>query len=319
MKPVFNVGFSGNKQELERLLEVSYRIDSIYTGGLENIIASGRPQYYSSLSEIEGLVNTAAKKNVTLEITLNSPCGIENTSNHMYWKKIRDYLKKLEKIGVGGVVASHPFIMNEVKASTSMQLTASTICEIQSCRSAIYYENLGADVLVPSMNCNYNIDLLLEMKKVLKNAKLRLMVNEHCLGDCPWRRFHHNHYAHSTDAFDYHLNCKKMYWNNPHLLLTNSVIRPEDLHNYEQVTNEFKIVGRQVPFEALTNVVRAYDTEQYNGNYIDLFDITMAKKYFIDNKYLDQLFINKSRCKCNCYNCKRCREMYSMTQLNKTE
>lgn len=314
MKPVFNVGFSGNKQDLERLLGVGNQIHSVYTGGLEMMIAGGRPQYCSSLNEIEDLVNIASQKKIAFEIALNSPCGIENTTNHIYWKKIRDYLKDLEEIGVSGIIASHPFIMSEVKANTNMQLTASTICEIQSCRSAIYYENLGADVLVPSMNCNYNIDLLLDMKKALKRAKIRLMVNEHCLGDCPWRRFHHNHYAHSSNAFDYHLKCKKVYWNNPYLLLTNSVIRPEDLHHYEQITNDFKIVGRQVPIEALANVVCAYEAEQYDGNYIELFDITMAKKYFIDNQYLDQLFYNKSKCTCKCHNCKKCKEMYSMAQ-----
>ncbi len=319
MKPVFNVGFSGNKQDLERLLGASNRIDSVYTGGLEKMIAGGRPQYCSSLNEIEALVDAASKKKVTLEVALNSPCGIENTTNYIYWKKIRDYLKDLEGIGVGGIIASHPFIMSEVKDSTNMQLTASAICEIQSCRSAVYYENIGADVLVPSMNCNYNIDLLLDMKKVLKRAKIRLMVNEHCLGDCPWRRFHHNHYAHSSNAFDYHLKCKKVYWNNPHLLLTNSVIRPEDLHHYEQITNEFKIVGRQVPTDALANVIRAYDAEQYDGNYIELFDITMAKKYFIDNPSLDQLFYNKSKCKSYCHNCIKCKEMYSMARLKKSK
>lgn len=312
MKPVFNVGFSGNKQDLEWLLETSGRIESVYTGGLDKMIAGGRPQYCSSLKEIEELVRVASDRKVTFEIALNSPCGIENTTNYEYWNMVRNYLKDLEKIGVNGIIASHPFIMSEVKASTNMQLTASTICEIQTCRSAIYYENLGADIIVPSMNCNYRLDLLLDMKKALKRARIRLMVNEHCLGDCPWRRFHHSHYAHSSNAFDYHLKCKKVYWNNPHLLLTNSVIRPEDLHHYNEITNEFKIVGRQVPIEVLTKVVRAYDGEQYDGNYVELFDITMAHKYLIDNQKLGQLFYNKSKCRNYCHNCTKCKKMFQI-------
>lgn len=319
MKPVFSVGFNGNKQDLERLLGASDRITSVYTGGLEHMIAGGRPQYYSSLNEIEALVEEAAKKNVTLEVALNSPCGIENSTDHDYWKKIREYLKALDGIGVSGIIASHPFVMSEVKDSTNMRLTASTICEIQSCRSAIFYENMGADVLIPSMNCNYNMDLLIDIKNALKRAKLRLMVNEHCLGDCPWRRFHHSHYAHSSDSFDYHLKCKREYWNNPYLLITNSVIRPEDLHHYEQITDEFKIVGRQVPIDALVKVVRAYDTEQYDGNYVDLFDITMAKKFYIDNQALDQLYNNKAMCRKRCHNCVKCKDMYSRARLNKSK
>ena len=311
MESLFNVGFSGNKQDLEKLLEASDKIGSVYTGGLADMIAGGRPQYVDSLKQIEELVNTAAKKNVDFEIALNSPCGIENTTNHEYWEKIRAYLKELEKIGVSGIIASHPFIMSEVKDSTNMQLTASTICEIQSCRSALYYENIGADILVPSMNCNFKLDLLRDMKNALKKAKLRIMVNEHCLGDCPWRRFHHNRYAHSQDAFDYHLKCKKQYWKNPHLLLTNTVIRPEDIHHYEEITNEFKIVGRQVPTDVLANVIRAYSQENYDGNYVELFDITLAKKYYVDNKGLDELFDHKSKCRQYCHNCTRCKNLFS--------
>jgi len=316
MKPLFNVGFSGGKENLKRILNASERIKSVYTGGIDKIIAGGRPQYCKNLNEIESLVNIAYQKNISLEITLNSPCGIKDTTDHDYWKKIRRYLKDLEDIGVGGIIASHPFIMSEVKENTNMQLTASTICEIQSCRAAIYYESIGADILVPSMNCNYNIDLLLDMKNALKKAKLRLMVNEHCLGDCPWRRFHHNHYAHSDNAFDYHIKCKKVYWNNPHLLLSNSVIRPEDIHHYLHITNEFKIVGRQVPIFALTNVISAYDAECYEGNYIDLFDITMAKKYYINNKSLNKLYENKVKCKNYCHICNKCKELYEISKIN---
>lgn len=319
MKPVFNVGFSGNKQDLEQLLAAGNQIGSVYTGGLEDMIAGGRPQYCSSLNEIVALVDVAAKKKVTFEVALNSPCGIENTTNHVYWDKIRNYLRDLEGIGVSGIIASHPFIMSEVKANTNMNLTVSTICEIQSCRSAVYYENLGADVLIPSMNCNYNLGLLLHMKEALKKAKIRLMLNEHCLGDCPWRRFHHNHYAHSSDAFDYHLKCKKEYWNNPHLLLTNSVIRPEDIHHYKAITNEFKIIGRQVPIEALVKVIRAYEAECYDGNYIELFDVTMAKKFFINNQSLEQLYDKKSKCMNYCHNCNNCKEMYSHAGLRRTD
>lgn len=314
MKPVFNVGFSGNKQELEQLLETSEQIDSVYlyTGGLDEMIAGERPQYWNILSEIEALVETAAEKNVTIEIALNSPCGIESTTNNKYWDKIRTYLKDLEKIGVAGIIASHPFIMTEVKDSTSMQLIASAICEIQSCRSAVYYENIGADIIVPSINCNYNIDLLLEMKKALKKAKLRIMVNEHCLGDCPWRRFHQNHSAHSKDSFDYHLKCKNHYWKKPHSLLTNTVIRPEDLNHYVEITNEFRIVGRKMPINVLTDVIKAYDAEKYDGNYVNLFDITMAKEYYVDNQSLEGLFNNKSKCRQYCHNCRKCIDMFSM-------
>ena len=314
MKPVFNVGFDGNKKELEQLLEVSKHIGSVYVhiGDLVDMIAGDRSQYCNILNEIHALVETATKKNVALQITLDSPCGIESTTNNLYWEKIRTYLKDLEKIGVDGIIASHPFIMTEIKESTNMQLTASAICDIHSCRSAVNFENIGADFIVPSINCNYNFELLHEMKHALKKAKLQIMVNEHCLGDCLWRRYHQNHNAHSKDSYDYHSKCKNHYGKKPHSLLTNTVIRPEDLYHYEEITNEFEIVGRQLPISVLTDVIKAYDVEKYDGNYVSLFDITLAKEFYLDNQSLEELFNNKSKCSQYCHKCRKCIDMYSM-------
>lgn len=64
MKPVFNVGFDGNKKELEQLLEVSKHIGSVYVhiGDLVDMIAGDRSQYCNILNEIHALVETATKK-----------------------------------------------------------------------------------------------------------------------------------------------------------------------------------------------------------------------------------------------------------------
>lgn len=317
MKAQFTVGFSGNQEDLKQLLEPENQIESVYTGGVANMIAGGRPQYCADLNEIEKLALIANKYSVFFEIAVNAPCGIEDSINKEWWQKIKGYLKDLENIGVQGIIASHPFLMNAVKYETKLRLTASTICEIQTCRSALYYENLGADVIIPSMTCNYQLDLLMDFKKALKKAEIRLMVNEHCLGDCPWRRFHHSHYAHSSYELDYHMRCKKVYWDNPYLFLTNSVIRPEDLHRYMDITNHFKIVGRQLPAENLRDLVNAYAMEKYNGNYIDLFDKTMAKKFYIDNRRLDKLFEYKSSCACSCHTCTFCKDLYQ--KINERE
>lgn len=314
MKENFTVGFSGNTYDLEQLLDASKKINSVYTGGLKNMISGGRPQYISSMKEIEDFVSVAHRYHVNFEIAINAPCGIEDTTNKKWWNEIRDYLKELELLGVTGIIASHPFIISAVKALTHLKVIASTICEIQSCRSALYYEDIGADVIIPSMNCNYNLQLLNEMKNCLKKSSLRLMVNEHCLGDCPWRRFHHSHYAHSNYELDYHIKCKKTYWDNPYLLLTNSVIRPEDLIHYEGIINNFKIVGRQIPIESLTKIVKAYDKNYYDGNYVDLFDIKIAPHFYISNQELNNLFTYKSSCHVHCHKCSLCKELYENTK-----
>ncbi len=306
----FSIGFSGDLQELDRLIHTSDKIQTVYTGGIENIIAGGRPQYSKTYQEIEKAVDLARKHGVGFEIALNAPCGIEDSTNKVWWDMVRKYLKELEHCGVTGIIASHPFIMNAVKSVTQMKLVASTICEIHSSRSALYYERIGADVVVPSMSCNYDLETLKSISRSLQQATLRLMVNEHCLGDCPWRRFHHSHYAHSNEELDYHMKCKKVYWDNPHLLLTNSVIRPEDVERYEGITQNFKIVGRQLPIEVLIDNVKAYDQGYWDGNYVALFDQKMAEKIMIPNERLNTLFALKSSCKTECHQCNACKDLY---------
>jgi collagenase-like PrtC family protease len=105
-------------------------------------------------------------------------------------------------LGLETVTVSHPFLMAEVKRHTSLKLSVSTICEIMNARAAEFYEELGADIIIPSMNINTNVNELRTIKKALKNADIRIMVNEHCLRDCPWRRAHHNHFSLSETESD---------------------------------------------------------------------------------------------------------------------
>lgn len=301
-----SVGYSAGPDDLERLLDASDCLHSVYTGGLAGRIAGGRPQYLSELDTLKESVKLAHEKGVKYEIALNAPCGLEPKSNTAWWQDIRDYLKQLEACGVDDIIASHPFLMKLVKETTGMKVVASTICEINTVRSALYYEEIGADVIIPGMNANYDLKTLEGMRSKLKNAALRIMVNEHCLGDCPWRRFHHNHYAHSNEERDYHFQCKTRFFTKPYLFLTNSFIRPEDLGNYLHITRDFKIVGRLVPLPDLLARVKAYSEGAYEGNSIELVDSGLAKHFYIPNLELDGLFAKKKQCGRLCDDCRYC-------------
>jgi collagenase-like PrtC family protease len=308
MYTFFSVGYSGGIENLEKIIISSNKIKSVYTGGVVNKIAGGRPQYRASLKEITKEAEFANNNGITFEIALNAPCGIEDKSNTDWWKDIIKYLRDLENCGVNGIVASHPFVMEEIKAQTNMKLIVSTICEITNPRSALYYEEMGADIIVPSMNINYNFEQLNCIKKALKRATLRVMVNDHCIGDCPWRRFHYNHYAHSTIRKKEHYTtlCSDLMKKNPFLLLTNSVVRPEDLLKYSEITSDFKIVGRTLSIERLLTIIEAYSKGHYDDNYLVLLDTDLSRSLYINNNYLAELFEHKKNCKNDCDKCGYC-------------
>ncbi|MFC1460887.1 U32 family peptidase [Verrucomicrobiota bacterium] len=310
MNTTFSVGYSGKLDDLKKIIDASDKVKSVYTGGIAGMIAGGRPQYSESLDALSEQIKFAHSKGVSFDVALNAPCGLKDKSDKDWWRSVKEYLKELEARGVDSVTVSHPFLMNLVKSHTEMQITVSTICEIMTARAALYYEELGGDVIVPSMNVNMNPQELRLMSRVLKRARLQIMVNEHCLGDCPWRRFHHSHYSHSNTEIDYHLNCKRLFLHNPYLLLTNNAIRPEDIHRYEDITNDFKIVGRLAPIDDLVLRVKAYAEQSFDGNFVKLSDSMLARSVDIPNKQLDGLIQKKFSCSRICRECRYCEELF---------
>lgn len=314
-KPNLSIGFNGKAGDLRQMIATGANIESVYSGGLRNTIAGGRPQYADNLTEIAECISLAHQNGIHYEIALNAPCGLHDKSDTDWWAQIENYLISLEEVGVDRIIASHPFLISLVKRKTHMEAVASTICEITEARMAKYYEDMGADIIIPSMNVNYRLEKLFEMKHILKNAKIRLMVNEHCLGDCPWRRFHHSHYAHSNNEHDYHANCKRKFMEYPYLCLTNNAIRPEDLINYNKITDNFKIVGRLVSIPCLADRIKAYSSQTYSGNFVYLQDEGLAKFIDVPNRELNDLFDMKSKCKFNCGECTACKTLFEKKVL----
>lgn len=307
----FSIGYNGNIDELQKIIDTDASIESVYTGGVINKINGGRPQYISSLKIIEKQIALAHKKGIKFEIALNAPCGVHGYDDKTWWTSFREYIKDLQDSGIDSLIVSHPFYIKEIKNYTSLSVVLSTINEVATPRSALLYESMGVDIIVPSMNINYNIENLLGIKKSLTKTKLRLMVNESCLGDCPWRRFHHNSYSHSNRELDFHFECKSIISRSPFLILTNNVIRPENLPDYFQVTKNFKIVGRTVPIDLTVERLNAYSSMRYNGNYLRLFDSEFSKIYELANNELEDLYVHKIACDKVCTKCHYCEKKWN--------
>lgn len=319
MEYKLSVGFNGNLELLEKMYEdKENKIGTLYTGGYLKEVASGRYQYSKNEQELEKIVKAVHDKNTRLAITLNSPCNVPPLSEKQWWENIKNYLKDLDSIGVDTVIIAHPFIMSLAKENTNLSVAASIICDVNTPRGALYYENMGADVIVPSSSINYDLNQLKNIKANLKKAKLALLVNEACLGNCPWRRFHQNALSHADRKgydIDYAMNCTNLYEKNPYMMLTNNVVRPEDLKEYEGISDMFKLVGRTTDEETLLKMIHAYSTESYHGNLVEIVDKGFSEFIYLPNNQLDSLFEQKSNCIKNCQNCSKCKNLYK--KINK--
>jgi len=314
MEYKLSVGFNGNLELLDKMFDdKENKIGTLYTGGFLKEVSSGRFQYSDDEKKLEKITKSIHNKDAEVAVTLNSPCNIPPLSEKDWWKKAKEYLKTLDKIGVNTAIIAHPFLMNIAKEYTNLEVVASIICDINSVRGALYYEDMGADIVVPSSSINYDIELLKNIKKNLKRAQIKLLVNEACLGNCPWRKFHQNALAHANKKnydIDYALSCTNLYTQNPHMILTNNVIRPEDLSKYEGISNFFKLVGRTTDDETLLKMIHAYSTENYDGNLLEIVDKGFSKIINLPNKQLDGLFEQKVKCIKNCQNCEKCTKLY---------
>lgn len=314
MEYKLSVGFNGDLDLLEKMYaDKGNKIGTLYTGGYLKEVTSGRYQHSKSEQELERIVEAVHDKNARLAVTLNSPCNVPPLSEKQWWENVKNYLKHLESIGVDTAIIAHPFIMALAKENTNLSVAASIICDVNTSRGALYYEDMGADVIVPSSSINYDLEQLKQIKANLKKAKLALLVNEACLGNCPWRRFHQNALSHADRKgydLDYAMSCTGLYEKNPYMMLTNNVVRPEDLKEYDGISDMFKLVGRTTDEETLLKMIHAYSTESYHGNLVEIVDKGFSEFINLPNDQLDSLFAQKSSCIKNCQNCSKCKTLY---------
>ena len=319
MNYTLSVGFNGDIELLKNTLEeFKNKIETIYTGGYLKEVSSGRFQFSDGKDTLKNIIDIAHSYGTKVAITLNSPCNVRPKDDKKWWDELKKYLIDLETIGVDSVIVAHPFIMEIVKKYTKLELIASIICDVTSVRSALYYESMGADVIVPSSSINYDLELLKDIKNNLKKARIKLLVNEPCLGNCPWRKFHHNAICHAKEKGydkDYAEKCIGIYKKNPYYMLTNNVIRPEDLKKYEGICDYFKLIGRTTDSDSLYKMIKAYSTECYKGNLNDIVDKGFSQTINLPNEKLEDFFDHKSKCLKNCLNCNYCKELYE--KINK--
>lgn len=309
----FCIGYKGRLDHLERIIDASDKVKCVYTGGLSGTVGGGRPQFLNSMRELDKQVEYAHSRGVEFEVALNASGGFRDRWDKAWWDNLAGHLHDLTAGGIDGVIVSHPFLMELAREHTNLRVVVSTICEVATARMALHYERLGGHVIVPSMNVNMNMRDLTLMKESLSEATIRIMVNERCMGDCPYRRFHFDQIApHTTNTgpMDYfYMTCMRMYLREPYLLLANNVIRPEDIHHYRAITDNFKIVGRIGTIEDMVARIEAYSEERFDGNYVQLIISEYTGTLNIPNRELDGLIERKWTCEKVCEECRHCIEL----------
>lgn len=294
-----------------------------YTGDLPQIDLPGLEKY----------IQYSYDKGIDFNYVINATCMSNEELTGDGFRKICTFLKQLETIGVQWITVSLPSLMEIAQyAAPSLNIKASTVCQINSPLKAKFYKDIGAKRIVLDEDIYRRFDILESIRKVY-TGDMEVIVNSICINDCPLKMFHYNSFSHShitDDSCSYYTSrCRSSHTSAENFLKINW-IRPEDIPLY---TNSgihfFKLQGRTNVFTGdPARAVTHYIERHYDGNLIALLELfssyhplTIAD-LTVDNRKLD-CFLQPFKedplfCSKVCSACGYCRS-YAVKSINSAD
>ncbi|MFH1381320.1 MAG: U32 family peptidase [Chloroflexota bacterium] len=258
-------------------------------------------------------------------------------------KEIFKFLDWLKEIRADSVIIANPFLAKLIKEHYTFEVSVSSVACVDSVQKAADWQEMKVASIKLPLVANRNFLLL---RSIIKNttAEVEVMVNQLCLYQCPFERYHTvTTYTDSQAAkrwgkapafLDWcRLNCNLIRWGNPAELIKSPFIRPEDVPLYRRCgVKFFKIVGRNKRMRnRIVTVIKAYQTGKWPGNLLDIvginenpppFEMTQYypasdfEKYFteplyyVDNPklagFINYFIENGQKCSYLCGTCQYC-------------
>lgn len=147
---------AGNLEKLK--VAIMYGADAVFVGGKEFSLRSQASNF--SLEDIQKGVEFAKKYGAHIHVTCNIILHQDNLEG------LKDYLKKLDEIGVTAIIVADPYIMKIAKdMKLGLEVHVSTQLSTLNSQAISFYQNMGMDRVVLGREVTYN-DLKRIMDKV---------------------------------------------------------------------------------------------------------------------------------------------------------
>jgi collagenase-like PrtC family protease len=335
----FSIPYDGKPESLEKIFALqglgSNTVKEVYIAGPQELSAAARIMPKISLDEFTGIVDKIHAAGIRVNMLLNSVCEGSGWYQPEVMTSRINYVRLMhEEHGVETVTIANPIYIKEVKKEIpGIEICASVLAAIDTVQRAIYFREIGADIIIPNSNINRDLDVLKEIK-LQTGAELKLMVNQGCLYECPFERFHAGYVSHKSVEKNgdkgsaemvkiFFQNCSRLANEKREYVFRSPWIRPEDLRKYGEITSGFKIVGRSNPRWEM--ISRAYMQESWDGNLPELMDASVRyfaakNSVYIDNKSLDKydFFEKVTSCGYKCGDCSYCKELAEKLIVSRT-
>ena len=147
---------AGNLEKLK--VAIMYGADAVFVGGKEFSLRSQASNF--SLEDIQEGVEFAKKYGAHIHVTWNIILHQDNLEG------LKDYLKKLDEIGVTAIIVADPYIMKIAKdMKLGLEVHVSTQLSTLNSQAISFYQNMGMDRVVLGREVTYD-DLKRIMDKV---------------------------------------------------------------------------------------------------------------------------------------------------------
>lgn len=317
----------------ERISEVFFAWQDIPTGR-SNIATRHGHTDWTAQRRTEEELRTIKAMGIKLDLLFNGNCYGAYAISEKLANTVISVLEHLEA-EVGGVdiiTTASPAIAHTVKQYfPEIEVRASVNMRIGTVKGMQYMADLFDSFHVMR---DYNRDLQ-HLRRLRAWAdengkKLILLANSGCFRFCSGQTFHDNLVAHESEIcevanlkdFNPYV-CWKMLKDrkNWHMLLENTWIRPEDLHNYEGLFDTVKLATRMHALPGL--VIDAYVKGRYYGNTLDLFEPGFGRAlapWILDNKaFPEDWFARTASCTKDCDSCGYCKAVLEQVLYNTEE
>jgi len=287
---------------LNLLEDFKNHIEALYFPIPDQYMGSGRYMYINRRDryndEIPELIKRCNSLNIKSQLLLNATCvgkfGLEKKN----FLKISNYIKELKNIGLKSVIISNPVYIFEVRKQVKdIEIESSINCYVKTVEHALYLKNLGVDVLTIDRDINRNIPLIKEIKKKT-GLRIRMLVNEGCLRNCPFRGAHFNLISHLKEPFKtktvseqlFERWCIALLSRNPEKIFSIPFIPPNAIKYYTEFVDYFKISTRDSENSLIGLRLKSYINQDFNDNFRSLIDCAGLSPYikYIDYKVLKE-------------------------------
>lgn len=148
--------------DLEKLkIAIIYGADAVYLGGIDFGLRANATNF--TYEELKEGIEFAHKYNKKVYVTVNI------VLHNKELKDLKDYLKKLESVGVDAIIVSDPAIIKLARENTNLDIHLSTQQSTLNIESAKFFKSEGVSRIVLARETNRE-----DIKKIIDNVDVEV-------------------------------------------------------------------------------------------------------------------------------------------------